>query len=322
MEVKHIERYDLPSGGRFLKIPYHADPAKDRVWLAAVEKEMADTPVQFRREILMDDTESEGQIYSCFKPEFRDDEGLLLPPKTQKVSSRSREFNILMRGPNVCDPFRIPVEWLRSSGHDFGPKNTAAVFAAQDPVSCKVYIHRTYHAGDKTLAEHVEQFIARANTEQDPRAWGGARSEDKTRVDYAKHNWPIERPPIWELLEGIQRVFTLIRTGLLVVFSDLAALIADLQSYQWELTDLGEPIEGKILDKDTWHRLDALRYLCAAIYEGLVSVIEALDRDRHPGDPITYDDEEEMYNPYKHLGWTLTAQGWVQTDEEEIDDGR
>ncbi len=63
-----IERFDLPTGARYLRIPHYADPAKDQNWLDAVRVEMKDTPDQFRREILMDDTVYEGQpVYETYQ---------------------------------------------------------------------------------------------------------------------------------------------------------------------------------------------------------------------------------------------------------------
>jgi len=301
-----ISKYDLPSGGRYMRIPHDADPAKDREWLLAVEREMADTPLQFRREILMDDTSPEGQIYHCFSQEYKTSEGTPTGTRQLLTSYFNRELRIEMLGPNVCRRFDIPKEWRRSSGHDFGPVNTAAVFAAQDPVTCKIFIYRAYHAGGMTTAEHVDQFKKRAATDQDPNAWGGAPSEDKTREDFAKHGWPIALPPIKDVLEGIQRVFALIKTGVLVIFEDLLALILDIIAYSWELSETGEPIEGKIEAKATWHRLDALRYLCSALYEGFGEDWQTADRfaDQTTETEFVYPQEmPEQENPFSHLGW-------------------
>lgn len=60
-DVPGFERYDLPSGARYLKIHHYADPKKDEAWLEAVRKEMSDTPHDFRRQILMDEDVFDGE---------------------------------------------------------------------------------------------------------------------------------------------------------------------------------------------------------------------------------------------------------------------
>jgi hypothetical protein len=54
--LRGFERYDLPSGVRYLKIHHYADPEKDDRWLENVRREMSDTPDDFRQQILMDET--------------------------------------------------------------------------------------------------------------------------------------------------------------------------------------------------------------------------------------------------------------------------
>lgn len=58
--LRGLEREDLPTGARYLKLHHYGDPAKDDKWLAQVEKEMADTPTEFRREILLDEDVHDG----------------------------------------------------------------------------------------------------------------------------------------------------------------------------------------------------------------------------------------------------------------------
>lgn len=60
-DVNGFERKWLPTGTRFLKIHHYADPKKDAAWLESMRVKMADTPLEFRREILMDDTVFGGQ---------------------------------------------------------------------------------------------------------------------------------------------------------------------------------------------------------------------------------------------------------------------
>jgi hypothetical protein len=264
-------------------------------------------------------TKPAGAIYECFEDEYTDGDGTPTGSRILETLYFGAKIEIEMLGRNVCKRFDIPDQWKRPTGHDFGQKNTAAVFAARDPYTKKVFVYRAYHSGDKTIAEHVEQYRGRRASKMPVQAFGGAISEEKIRIDYAKHGWPISLPPITDVDEGITRVFSLIKTGVLVVFADLDKLIQDLLNYSWELDDNGEPIEGKIDKKETWHRLDALRYLCAAIYEGYAQDWETVERFAECEDPetaqqrfATIDEyeykhpeelEQEPLNAFAHLGW-------------------
>lgn len=238
-----IEIYNLPTGARFLRIPHHADPEKDLAWLKAVEKEMADTPHLFRREILMEDTVSAGLIFTHFEAA-------------------------------VCERFQIPAHWTRYSGHDFGPIHTAACLAAQDPASGVVYIYGTYQPNEaRTTEAHAQAWLSMQGLKFPPRAWGGAPSENEWREDFAKTGYRIERPPIADLFEGIHRLDSLFNRGLLRVFSDLTNLCEEFYSYSYELDESGNPIDRKIANKAVYHRIDCCRYLACALYEGLADAV-------------------------------------------------
>jgi hypothetical protein len=54
-------------------------------------------------------------------------------------------------------------------------------------------------------------------------------------------------------------VYGALKRGELFVFSSCAGVLDEIQSYGRELDERGEPTE-KIEDKESFHRLDALRY--------------------------------------------------------------
>jgi hypothetical protein len=179
-------------------------------------------------------------------------------------------YDCFDRAKHTCKRFSIPKHWKRFSGHDFGAINTAAVFAAQDPATGILYLYGTYAPGQAmTTTEHASTMLARQGLSEAPAAWGGAKSESQSRMDYTSVGYPIMEPPLSVVFDGIAAVYGLIKRGLLIVFDDLNKLIADIEDYSYELDDEGEPIDWKIQAKETWHRLDALRYLCSALYMGL-----------------------------------------------------
>lgn len=152
--------------------------------------------------------------------------------------------------------FAIPDSWPRYLGLDFGGVNTAGVFIAEHPESKELFLYKTYHKGGLTAAEHAAKLMS----DHQLTVYGGAKSEGQWRKEFRAAGLPIHRPKVSEVEVGINRVYGLFKTGRLKVFDDLADIISDLESYSRVLDDQGEPTE-KIEDKETWHRLDGLRYI-------------------------------------------------------------
>ena len=59
------------------------------------------------------------------------------------------------------------------------------------------------------------------------------------------------------------------------VFDDLTDILDDLESYSRVLDDAGEPTE-KIEDKETYHRLDGLRYVGSYLNSAISSETEVI----------------------------------------------
>lgn len=156
--------------------------------------------------------------------------------------------------------FTIPADWPRYVGVDFGGVNTAAVFIAEDPQTRNLYLYRTYHAGSRTAREHVLEM--RKDEPAKLVTFGGAGSEGQWRMEFKTAGLHINQPPVSEVEVGIDRVYAIFKSRRLFVFDDLSDVIDDLESYSRVLDDQGEPTEA-IEDKNTYHRLDALRYIAS-----------------------------------------------------------
>lgn len=173
-----------------------------------------------------------------------------------------------------CTPrFAVPPGWPRHLGLDFGGVNTAGVFLAREPGTGRHVLYRTYHAGSRTASEHAEALTK--DEPMQPRATGGAKSEGQWRAEFRAAGLAVRTPPVSGVEVGIDRVYALLRNHPLLgahdparpyleVMDDLLDLIDDLETYSRELDDNDEPTE-KIEDKETWHRLDALRYVASEI---------------------------------------------------------
>lgn len=155
-------------------------------------------------------------------------------------------------------PFFIPNDWRRYMGHDYGGVNTAAVYIAQEPNTNRHYVYRVYHHGGRTAKEHKGAMLD--GEPVTPLTYGGAKSEQQWRDEFAAAGLPVREPPISDVEVGIDRVYGAIKNDELFVFDDCSELLDEVLSYARELDDMGEPTE-KIADKNTFHLLDALRYI-------------------------------------------------------------
>jgi hypothetical protein len=100
-----------------------------------------------------------------------------------------------------------------------------------------------------------------------PKCYGGAGSEDQWRTEFTKAGLPVKEPPIKEVEAGINRVYAMLKTGKLVIMDCCRGLLDEIGSYSRKLDDKDEPTE-EIEDKNTYHRLDGLRYICSYLEGG------------------------------------------------------
>lgn len=162
------------------------------------------------------------------------------------------------------EPFAIPDNWPRFMGQDYGGVNTAAVWLAKDPKhGGAYYLYREYWEGGRTAKEHKNAMLADGRA---VRAWGGANSEDQWRAEFAAAGLPVGRPPVSDVEVGIDRVYGALKRDELFIFDTCAKTLDQLASYSRELNDMGESTE-KIADKETYHLLDALRYVGSALWK-------------------------------------------------------
>lgn len=161
----------------------------------------------------------------------------------------------------------IPDEWKRFMGLDFGPVNTAAVFVAERPQDKKLLLYKTYHAGDRTAKQHVVHMLEGEPKNKLPLAYGGSRSEQEWRNDFTLAGLPVAPSPIIDVEVGITRVWGCHKRDDLLVFNDLDEYRAEKLSYSRELDANDAPTE-RIKDKNTFHIMDAERYLLSSIRPG------------------------------------------------------
>jgi len=84
---------------------------------------------------------------------------------------------------HVIPRFRIPDEWPRYLGLDFGGVNTAGLFYAEEPGMGRLYLYREYKAGGRTAADHCKYLLK--DEPMIPHCIGGSKSEGQWRQEFA-----------------------------------------------------------------------------------------------------------------------------------------
>lgn len=170
----------------------------------------------------------------------------------------------------LVDDFEIPEEWDRIIGVDFGGANTARLWLAQDPYSEIWYAYKEILEGDKSSQEYADE--TRQITRGNFTVVGGASSETQFRMDWTAAGLEVLEPPIREVESGIDRVTQLMKEDRFRVFRSLSGLRDELGSYRRKLDENGNPTE-EIINKRSYHRLDALRYAASYINDAMGAIV-------------------------------------------------
>lgn len=169
-------------------------------------------------------------------------------------------YNDFDEDAHKVEPFPLPVEWPRYVGLDFGANNTALVWLAEDTARSAFYLYRESLEGGKTTPEHARAALKLAQRERVVRWVGGAPSETQQRRDWAAAGVRVSESPIVDVESVIDRVIQLFRQNRLFIFNTCRGTLDEIGRYSRVVDDMGQPTE-KIKNKETFHRLDALRYI-------------------------------------------------------------
>ena len=188
---------------------------------------------------------------------------------------------------NTCAPFQIPDHWPRYMGQDYGGSNTSAVYLAEDPDSGKLYLYRAYLDGNMNEHEHKQKMTAPSDWCADnslfDRVAGGAPSEDVWRDLYRRAGIYVEKPPLvggGAVEAGIDCVYSVLARRQLVIFTSEEETIHEINTYSREIDpETGDVISGTIRDKNTFHRLDALRYIVSTLMRGRSDGLMKMNRE-------------------------------------------
>ena len=136
---------------------------------------------------------------------------------------------------SIVSPFPLPSAWPRFVGLDFGGRNTAALWYAQDPNTGYLYAYREYIQGGMVAAEHARMLKEISGQENIIKRVGGAWSEDQWRMEFSAAGWPIIKPTIKDIEVGISRVYGWHKINKLFVFKSLVRYIDQKLRYAYSL---------------------------------------------------------------------------------------
>ena len=170
----------------------------------------------------------------------------------------------------VIEPFRIPKDWPRYVGIDYGPVHTAVLWYAKNPSRYKgwpsgtYFAYREYLEGNKSIDQHVRDLNALSKGEDIVRKTGsGVAAERQWRREYSEKGFYIQECKINDVELGIDRVYALHQANGIVYFNTLKHTLSQKEDYHRKLDANQEPTD-QIDSKAEYHFMDAERYLISS----------------------------------------------------------
>lgn len=156
-----------------------------------------------------------------------------------------------------CPALKIPSYWPRVYGYDFGWKNTAAIWVAQDPTTKIKYVYMEYKQGE--VADYVHAQCVKTKGEwipgiSDP-SGGGRRDDGSLRVEFMRTLGLNLTPGYNSLNTGLSSLLHQLESGLLKIFNTCPKILAELRVYRYDPNNPNMPAKNQ-----DDHLIDALRY--------------------------------------------------------------
>lgn len=145
--------------------------------------------------------------------------------------------------------------------HDFGIVN--AVWGLWAKIKGRFYLIYEQQLPESTTAAKAEIIKGRTDGLRIIAGYGGAKSEDRQRLDYSRQGIRIRLPNITELEPQINAANQMLESGKMVICANCVNTIYQMQTCVRDK-------DGKIAEKSTWHYLDMVRYFAAGVTNDFV----------------------------------------------------
>lgn len=182
----------------------------------------------------------------------------------------------------IVEPFEIPTDSYKYIGIDPGIRHHSTVFLVEvhpnqsayenfpsaDGVNPVYAIYDSNIVGSTTTTitnqEHAETLKQHRDYDMVKIVCGGSKSEIYMREDYKSAGVSIVEPPYKEVSAGINAVTSMLKMHQLYVCNDQKRIIKEFEEYSYKLDKEGNIIPV-IENKEIYHGLDGIRYICLAI---------------------------------------------------------
>jgi hypothetical protein len=136
------------------------------------------------------------------------------------------------------------------------------VFYAEEPGNGQLYCYREYLEGNKTAKEHAAALLE--GEPGIPFCVGGSKSEGQWRLEFAMGGLSVVPPSVNDVDVGIGRVYAQHKQSGIIYFDDLSGVVDEKGRYRRKRDKNGNVI-NEIENKNSFHRLDAERYIIGYI---------------------------------------------------------
>lgn len=198
---------------------------------------------------------------------------------------------------HVCEPFRIPKNWLRYRSFDYGLDMLACYWWAIDP-NGHCYIYREYCAPNLIVSDAAREIREHTLPDENivmtfapPDMWNRSKDSGKTAAEtFMMSGVPIVRADNNRVQGHLQIKEMLSDMGdekpELMVFNTCRQIIDDIQAIQ---SDEKNPNDCAKQPHDVTHSVDGVRYFCVS--RKMITELESEDTDDYEDEHVEDYDE-------------------------------
>lgn len=167
---------------------------------------------------------------------------------------------------HTVEPFKIPDDWVKFGGMDFGFNNPNAILCiAEDPINHIFYVYKEFYQNE-TLLQTLADFLKAQDLEYILADTQSAQLIAELQNYYGCRNVK-EADKAIEV--GIQRIRTLLQDDRLKFFrGKTIKTIEEMMEYHYPPADADKPTNDKPVPKKN-HAMDGLRYAFSRVLHGL-----------------------------------------------------
>jgi len=180
------------------------------------------------------------------------------------------------RGTHTCEPFKIPDDWQRVRGIDFGTVHPFVMLWGAIDGDGRLYIYREYFKTNTLIRHHAERIKDLSKDEH--YIWTVSDHDAQERLEYEAHDIPTQ-PANKAVLLGLDKVAQRMVDQIdgrprVMIFNTCTELIRQLGVYCWRPYEEGKSYREEPLKVDD-DGPDVLRYIVMELDYNTTPIIES-----------------------------------------------